>query len=200
VLRVSPLTRKSWFHATWEHKDNVRIDQPPPPATVKRPNGEELTPSFNAGGFKPAPPPPGPNPPPYSNGHSYEPTKIEVGSRLRRLAPVGVTRHIEISAGASTANAEWLPKLNGTVWTNYELIEVTNPAIDDTHKCIDPIKESGGVFVNTCEMANTVIETYTQRTSCTDCHYQGCPLGDDVSKPKYQIFIFSLRDAEPAVP
>lgn len=191
ILRLTPTTGATWYWATFEHIDNVDIEDKPAPT---RPNGKPLTPSFN---------PTGPPPPPkFPSGYSYEPPPVQAGKPLPpNPKPVDVWRITEIPPEAQAKNNSYRAQLKDTVWRYYRLVGTMNPYVKNASppKYYVPTT-SPNVFVNTAYMANTTMETYLQANSCVVCHAYTGPLGDNIRKPKYQIFTFLLRHAKSPKP
>jgi len=197
VMRLTYNMRHTWFHATFEHVDNVQTDLPPP-----------ATPSLN----------PGPNAtcaPPYAEGYTCqgsvceEPgpsdsctaSAIEIGTGHDVCEPnpaeiINVSRIPELSIPPVVANvnAEYQAELPAP-WKYYELINTIHPQ-DDGDCCIQPSIANN--TINACWMTNTTMETYTQyfpegdiggfpfpkcgdntsrSMNCTDCHAAGLPYG-----------------------
>jgi hypothetical protein len=181
ILRLTPSAHSTWFWATFEQVDNTQIAEPIP----TRPNGQPLTPSFDAC--------------PTSNsncsqGYSYVPAKITEGEPLPPSpSPVGVARVTALPADVVAINNTYRGMLSGTVWQYYELVNTLNPQSDGP--CTLP-NNNNNLKLNACEMVNTTMETYIQaQTSCVSCHAFALPQGAPNNDPNFQIFTFLLGTA-----
>ncbi|MBC23176.1 MAG: hypothetical protein CMJ32_04585 [Phycisphaerae bacterium] len=220
VLQLTPTTGKTWFWATFEHVDNVKV----------HPTNPTGVPSFN----------PGPDsadcPPPYLTGYSCNgdkctpfdspacpPAEISAENPLNvcnayldQVVNVSRVEEMDIPASIEAVNIEYQAALPAP-WRYYELIRTVQPDPDGTC-CILPDPEN---TVNTCFMSNTTMETYTQYynefdflprcnddtiptlgINCTDCHAIGVPQGAPVdsdgipTSTSYQVFTFMLLSAD----
>lgn len=182
ILRLTPKTHSTWFWATFEQIDNVKVFDPIP----NRPNGKPLTPSFNLG--------PGTQGPTYyPNGYSYQPQPIVEGSPLPAHQPVGVSRVTPIPSDVQQINALYQAQLKGTPWQYYQMVNTLNPMLNGPSKL--PTPPGSDVTMNASEMVNTVMETYTQTsTNCNSCHAFAFPQGAPHTS-EFQVFTFLLGDA-----
>jgi len=100
--------------------------------------------------------------------------------------PTQVTRYTPLSKEAKASNAKWQLMLKGTVWENYELINMQWPSDPN-----DPGNPQGTPTPNT--MANTTMETYIQRTSsCMGCHSTAGTLTENI-KTNYSFLFLEAQ-------
>lgn len=190
ILRLTALTGSTWYWATFEQVDN--LTQPP----VGR-----VSASFHKEGDTSG----------TANGYSYSPTPID-STLPANPVPVNVSRITPIPDYIQQLNAEYQSLLAGSVWANYQLVGVVNPALGGNQSF--PMNNATGIYTNVNFMANVTMETYKQKESfsasvnfsnCVGCHSFGTPLADPADQPyalaNYQIFTFLLSDANvPASP
>jgi hypothetical protein len=202
ILRLTPSTPGTWYWATFEQVDNLEVPNPPP----TRPDGKPLTPSFGDGKT-------------YPGGHTQMPDPVMVGQPLPPGKAVGVSRVTPIQAASAAANQTYRQLLAGTVWENYQLIGVQNPANPVFQGVVQGNDQGTGqcyaagtgndtnarAQINDCYLANVTMETYVQATSCVTCHSYGAPLG--VARvngrptfgalARFQAFTFMYLEAKP---
>jgi hypothetical protein len=179
ILRLTPSSPSTWFWATFEQVDNVSVPAgapfQPTLAAPNTPNGNCADPKYNV---MPAPIPAGKNIP-WSNTNT----------------PVDVCRVTPIDQSLQAVNATWQQSLAGTVWANYQMIGVINPAVP---KQLNPVPiPVSGALANTGILANATLETYFQPphgTSCMECHAFGFPQGAPQTGD-FQVFSFLLGNA-----
>jgi hypothetical protein len=201
VMRLTHNMRHTWFHATFEHVDNVETNLPPP-----------ATPSFNPG-------PDGTCPPPYSQGYTCQASICEepgtddsctasqiqlgTGPNVCDANPdetINISRITEmtIPAVVASVNTEYQDELPAP-WKYYELINTIHPE-DNGPCCIQPLATN---TISDCWMTNTTMESYTQyfptgdisgfafpkcgsttaaSLNCTDCHAAGMSYGAPVDQ------------------
>ena len=192
ILRLTPNSGSTWFWATFEQVDNVRIDESPVPTG--------LTPSFNPGTEPPYPT--------YTQGFEYDggttpPPAVTSGQPLPDLNPVDTSFIANaIQSGAVASNEKYLAMLPDTVWQYYQMIGVLNPAEAGSQYTVPPFSNP----TNSDQMVNTTMETYLQGTeanpvSCFTCHAGAIPAGAATTngypaQPGNQIFTFLLDDAQ----
>ena len=188
ILRLTPTTPSTWFWSTFEQMDNTDV-----PSGVKRPDGTPLTPSFS--------PPDTPNGSCTNGGYSYTPLAITNnfvwnGSN----APVNVCRVTGIGSDVQKVNAFWQSQVQGTVWTNYMLVNTINPSVQGGPQILfGPLNNAA---VNVGVMANVTMETFFQNSSCLTCHGSAIPQGTSNVLPdgSNQIFTFVLLNADTSSP
>jgi hypothetical protein len=197
ILRLSYLTRNTWYWATFEQVDNVTV-----------PSGAAFTPSFNPGGN-----------PSYPNGYACTgtgpcPPATITDSLPAFPSPVNVSRVTPIPAYVDSLNAIYQTLLAGTVWQYYQMVGVVNPSVGTDGSYELPYPANTGVFTNVNFMSNVTLETYAQETSfgnpfsnCVSCHSFGIPQYDTAypadkvyAYQNSQIFTFLLGDAPVAGP
>ena len=178
ILRLTPSTGSTWFWATFEQVDN--LDAP-----------TDHTASFNNGSTADC----------QKEGYSYQPTPIYYATPLPQNLPVNVCRVTPIPATVAALNASYQKKLTGTLWQYYQMVNTLNPMPGGPCALTDP--PLSGAAMNTCDMVNVTIETYTQvNTQCNSCHQFGFPKGVLELTPqppdlgKLQIFTFLLGHAQ----
>jgi hypothetical protein len=163
-------SRPQWVWSSFEHIDNV-----PAPGV---PASAEHHYSFNNPSKPQMLDPPIPPPPiSKSNPPSSDPT------------PMQVIRIKQISDSTKRTNEAYHALLKGTVWEHYELVVTQWP------KYPQPETENGAPFPGEftgpkpmTNIANTTMETYSQRsaaTSCMACH--------DVARRKGSDFVWLLQ-------
>lgn len=191
ILRLSYITRNTWYWASFEQIDNVTV-----------PSGVAFTPSYNPGGNVQ-----------YPNGFCSYPTNCDsipaavTDSLQSNPTPVNVSRYSPTPAYIDSLNTIYQAKLSNSVWKNYKMVGVVNQVVGTDRSW--PVPYTTGVYANTGFMANTVMETYAQHTSngfnnsnCVSCHGLGTPqfYSGDTQDSLYayansQIFTFLLGDA-----
>lgn len=186
MLRLSYITRNTWYWATFEQVDNVTV-----------PNGSAFTPTLNPGGN-----------PSYPNGYCYVPTKCDslpakiTDSLPAHPRPMNVSRFTPIPSYIDSLNTIYQALLAGTVWEYYQMVGVVNQAVgpESGYGPQLPYPANTGIFTNTNSMTNVAMETYVQNVSnCVTCHSFGVPQYDTIDKAyvyaNSQIFTFLLGDA-----
>ena len=191
ILRLTPTSGSTWYWATFEQVDNVRIDQSPVPTG--------LTPSFNPGTSAPYPT--------YTSGWEYNGQSTTPPPAIANSLPVSNpvnTSFIDgaIQSGAAALNSTFQSQLQGTVWQYYQMVGVMNPWISGESYDVPPFNNS----TNSNQMVNTTMETFSQGTAsapkdCLSCHAFATPIGatkiDGYPKnPGNQIFTFLLGNAQ----
>jgi hypothetical protein len=187
ILRLTALTGSTWYWATFEQVDNLT-----PPANG---SGEA---SFHKQGDTSG----------TANGYSYSPTPIKTTLPANPV-PVNVVRITPIPAYIDSLNKSYQQLLAGTVWENYQLVGVVNPALGGNKSF--PMNNATGIYTNVNFMANVTMETYKQKESftksvnfsnCVGCHSLGTPIFQTGNAKdslyafaNYQIFTFLLSDA-----
>lgn len=187
ILRLTALTGSTWYWATFEQVDNLT-----PPANG---SGEA---SFHKQGDTSG----------TANGYSYSPAPID-STLPANPVPVNVVRITPIPAYIEALNVTYRQLLAGTVWENYQLVGVVNPALGGNKSF--PMNNATGIYTNVNFMANVTMETYKQKESfsasvnfsnCVGCHSFGTPLtykntaDENYALANYQIFTFLLSDAD----
>jgi hypothetical protein len=164
------MVRPQWVWSSFEHVDNV--PEPDAPASA----GHQY--SFN-NPSKPQVLEPAVAPAPISriNPPSSDPN------------PMQVIRIKKISDSTKKTNEEYHALLRGTEWENYELVVTQWP------KYPQPETENGAPFPGEftgpkpmTNIANTTMETYSQKSAATSC--MGC---HDVARRKGSDFVWVLQ-------
>lgn len=184
ILRLSYITRNTWYWATFEQVDNVTV-----------PAGAGFTPSFNPGGN-----------PSYASGYSYngcdscKPATIN-DSLPAHPTPVNVSRYTPIPSYIDSLNTIYQALLDGTVWEYYQMVGVVNQSVGTYIGPELPYPANTNIYTNTNSMTNVAMETYMQNpvSNCVTCHAFGTPLYYESDKAyaysNSQIFTFLLSDA-----
>jgi hypothetical protein len=184
ILRLSYITRNTWYWASFEQVDNVTV-----------PSGSSFTPSFNPGGNQS-----------YPNGYCYDPSNCALqpakitDSLPQHPSPVNVSRFAAIPSYIDSLNTIYRALLDGTVWENYQMVGVVNQSVGTFIGPELPFPANTGIYTNTSLMTNVTLETYMQPNSnCVTCHAYGFPLHDTIDNAYVdstsQIFTFLLGDA-----
>lgn len=138
-----------------------------------------------------------------------QPPQYWIGSGCPDPAPIRVTRLSPIDSEAQAVNESAWATIRASypdsVWLNYQVVAVqwsTNPPQQsDQPVTVPQIFNSPSPDSN---LANTVLETYDQRSKCIDCHQYATISGSSSSncspsKPCYPSdFSFALQDAQPS--
>jgi hypothetical protein len=167
VLRLTP-SAHMWVWSSFEQVDNLSVAAGAP---------ADMTPAFNPTGSTT-----------YPNGYSYRPAKLTPTNPPRPEptdSPVGVSRRAPILTTPGL-NAQYQAALPAP-WKYYRLVGTQNP------KIVRGGPNGKGLPANASVFTNPVMETFTQRGSCTGCHQKATPIGGRI--PKEQIFIFVLQRA-----
>ncbi|MDC0721796.1 cytochrome c family protein [Nannocystis bainbridge] len=128
-----------------------------------------------------------------------QPPLYWIGDGCPAPTPIQVTRLAAIDSDAQTVNQTAWTTIRATypdsVWLNYQVVAVqwsTNPPQQSGQPASVPqIFNSPSPDSN---LANTVLETYDQRSKCIDCH-QYATISGSTSLPS--DFSFALQDARP---
>lgn len=188
ILRLTNSSPSTWYWATFEQVDNVTV-----------PSGVGFNPTLAA--------------PNTANG-SCNPatTNVPPAPSTGNLpwdgsaAPVNVCRVTSpYPTDIQAANKAWQQALAGTVWANYEMVGVVNPAVmgDKSYPVPSPYAQANWPQANTDTLANTTMETYVQAngSSCMNCHGKfGFPQFAPTTSGDYQVFSFLLTDADSSDP
>ena len=203
ILRLTESTPATWFWATFEQVDNLRVPNPPP----TRPTGQPLTPTFGDGKKV------------FPAGYRDMPKPVQPGKPLPPLPPVDVSRVIPIQSDSMAVTQSYQRTLAKTVWQHYELVGVQFPVSPMVNGQPQGTAQGKGQCyvagidhdtqpefqLNDCYLANVSMETYVQSTSCATCHSYGAPQGvgrTSRGRPKFdalvkfQIFTFMLLQAQ----
>ena len=186
ILRLTALTGSTWYWATFEQVDNLTA-----PADMSAAFHKEGDTSGTA------------------KGYSYSPPPVDTNPLPPNPVPVNVVRLTPIPDYIATLNESYKKLLAGTVWENYQLVGVVNPALGGSKAY--PMNNATGIYTNVNMMANVTMETYKQDESfspnvkfsnCVGCHSFGTPLAYPADQAyalaQYQIFTFLLSDADTA--
>ncbi|MDQ3109471.1 MAG: hypothetical protein M3R17_06210 [Bacteroidota bacterium] len=190
ILRLSYITRNTWYWATFEQMDNVTVS-----------SGSAFTPSFNPGGN-----------PSYPNGYCYNSPACDsfpdtiTNFLPEHSKPVNISRFTPIPSYIDSLNSVYQALLSGTVWQYYQMVGVVNQAVGSNKSFELPYPANTGIYTNVNMMANTTLESYAQNSSfgnpfsnCVSCHSFGFPQHDPADKAYVdstsQIFTFLLLDA-----
>jgi hypothetical protein len=152
IVHKTPSSQQ-WIWASFEHIGNAPVRNSPARSGF----------TFNNGGREsmPGTPPPGARIPPKST-----------------LAPYNVERLNEIAAEIQTVNGVWRQALQGSVWSNYQLVLVQWPSLAGISSWPPRLTLFGDHGVKPsppcnveprANMANTVMETFLQSTDRLDC-------------------------------
>lgn len=122
-----------------------------------------------------------------------------IGDGCPAPTPIRVTRLAPIDSDAQAVNQAAWTTIRATypdsVWLNYQVVAVqwsTNPPQQSSQPASVPqVFNSPSPNSN---LANTVLETYDQRSKCIDCH-QYATISGSSSLPS--DFSFALQDAQP---
>ncbi|MEL6865239.1 MAG: hypothetical protein AAFP19_12505, partial [Bacteroidota bacterium] len=222
ILRNTPNSAKTWYWATFEQIDNVKIyDQEVP----IRPDGQPLAPSFNPG---PAGAEPqyaigfdstgrmdlanlhNLNPPVYGNP-VVKPVMLEAGKAMPPRAertPVDCSRVTAIPDDVQEMNKAYQAQLAGTPWQYYEMINAIYPDPNGEWELHQPNNQplDPPVYVNDSALVNTTMETYLayklsdwKLDNCLSCHYDAKPRAFKDSTTNIQTFSYLYRRALPSV-
>jgi hypothetical protein len=191
ILRLTPSLGATWFWSTFEQIDNLS------PQTDAQ--GNTINPSFNT------------NPPQsFPKGYSAVPAAVVFGQPLPAPVPVLVSAppFQQVPSDLQPINSQWQAALKGTVWENYMLVGTVNPVVGSATPCPTPgyVTETiilPAINVNTCDMANSTMETYmyngsavssTNANNCVVCHAGATPqfFPDDSAKINGNLQVFSF--------
>jgi len=178
ILRLTPFTHNTWYWASFEQVDNVKLQsqfggQLPPHPTFN------TNPAVNYG----------------DTGFSYQPASVIYKKPLPPANPVGVSSppFLQSNPALDTINAEYSNKLKGTPFQYYELIGTVNPPVTQTF--IDSASPYPPVAVNTPWLANSTLETYIVNSNCVTCHIAGYPqmfAKDSAQKTTNNLQVFTF--------
>lgn len=196
-------SQPTWVWATFEHVDNAPVTgstAPAPPygynfnspscAPKQMTVPASCVPDGGTGGSVPVTVSCTPNTkPPY-----------DLGPGCPGPVPIQVQRSVALDNDAQTLNQQIQAFIGqnypGSVWQYYQLINViwsTNPKADPTKPVPAPQVPTGMTSGGGAKVFNTVLETYMQNDTCTDCHqYATTTLGTTFSD-----FSFAVGTAGP---
>ena len=184
ILRLTPSTPSTWFWATFEQIDNTT-------GNGKSKTNPTLSSATNGS----------PDGLCLDGGYDYEPANVTANVDWTfNNKPVNVSRTTAIPAAVQKINSFWQSQVAGTPWQYYQLIDAVNPpvAAGPSYSISDVFNTTApNVIVNLPVLANTSMETYSQRLNCVSCHGAAAPIG--APKPltsANQIFTFLLGDAD----
>lgn len=187
ILRLTNSSPSTWYWATFEQVDNVSV-----------PSGASFNPTLAA--------------PNTTNGSCGANTNVAPAKASGNLPWNGsATPVVNVCRVTSPypddiqlANKVWQNALKDTVWANYEMVGVINPAVAGNKSYPVPSPYTTGVpNANTDTLANTTMETYVQAngSSCMNCHGKfGFPQFAPTTSGDYQVFSFLLTDADSSDP
>jgi hypothetical protein len=148
IVAQTPQSSPYWIWTTFEHVDNV-----PPTAKNVPPATHEM--AFNHGDGKPMP------------ALKDEPNKFP---KLNWAKPAlyNVEREVDTIADTASTNHLYNNAVAG-VWKNYRLV-MTHWPVDFTSSFRDPQRMTPGPYSPSFAVANPVLETFAQGTTCMGCH------------------------------
>ena len=192
ILRLTPTTHSTWYWASFEQVDNVKLQN-------------------EYGGVLPAHPTFNTNPPVSygDSGYAYIPQPVVPGSGLPPAIPVGVSRTTLDTPDPvmQALNLKYSKLLKGTPFQYYQMVGTVNPPTPRGTAYTDPAYGPyPAVTLNTPMMMNTTMETYVpsfaKQSNCVTCHQSGYPImptpTDSPYSGKYQVFTFLLSMAQHA--
>ncbi len=184
ILRLTPSSPSTWYWASFEQVDNVTV-----------PKDAKFNPTLAA--------------PNTTNGSCPTTANTPPANVTGNIPWSGTNKPVDVCrvvspypADIQAANASWQQALAGTVWANYEMIGVINPAVAGGPSFASTSPYTPGPAANTNTLANTTMETYGQGTgqSCMDCHGYGYPQYAPTTNGDYQVFSFLLENADSSDP
>ncbi|MDG2423963.1 MAG: hypothetical protein P8M22_08295 [Phycisphaerales bacterium] len=214
ILRLTPLTGSTWFWSSFEHVDNVQGD--PIAGTVPSFNWNCSTASsgytrrgtctdavaiIESEPWLPEYPPANADDPSNYPDGLCNPQNSDSISQIYRIEE---TQAIMNQSPVQTVNAEYQAALAGTPWQYYEQINTTQPrSATKNSNCNCFVAPHPDNKVNTCDMTNTSMESYSQYNflsttslqselapisnfdnrqamNCINCHAFSAPIGAPV--------------------
>ena len=166
ILRLTPVTHNTWYWASFEQVDNVKLQGNYGGTMPGHPTFNSVPAVNSSTGYT------------YNGSTTQPPAAISPGQPMPAKAfPVFVSAppFNQMDSQLDSVNMVYHNLLAGTPFQYYQMIGTVNPPNSSSSSYTNTANGYASVTVNTNQMANATMETYFYQSNCITCHITGYP-------------------------